>query len=56
VRNSAKAASNWIKTSVLILDEVSMLSADMMDLLDLVGRQMRPNYAHRPFGGVQLIM
>lgn len=33
-----------------------MLSADLMELLDFVGREMRPNCSHLPFGGVQLVM
>lgn len=39
---------------LMIIDEVSMLRADMMDELDLLLRTIRRN--QRPFGGVQVLM
>lgn len=44
---------NWLKTSILIVDEVSMLSLKLFHLLDDIGRQIRKST--RPFGGIQLI-
>lgn len=41
-------------TRVLILDEVSMCPAHMLDILDYVCRIVRNN--QRPFGGIQLIL
>lgn len=38
---------------LLIIDEVSMLRADTLDLIDLVLRRVRSN--PRPFGGVQML-
>ena len=46
-------ASNWKKTDVLVIDEVSMMSKSLFELLDQVGKQVRKNA--KPFGGIQLI-
>ena len=53
IRNR-KATTNWKTTRVLIVDEVSMLSMKIFDVLNKVGQTVRKNYA-RPFGGIQLI-
>ncbi len=42
------------KLDILIIDEVSMVRADLMDSIDLVLRHVRNNYL-QPFGGVQMI-
>jgi ATP-dependent DNA helicase PIF1 len=44
----------WRQVEVLIVDEISMLSWKMFDLLDEIGRTLRRNT--RPFGGIQLIV
>jgi ATP-dependent DNA helicase PIF1 len=52
-----KKNSVWyemVRCSRLAIDEISMLNADMLDLLDEVLRRVRKSKA--PFGGVQLIM
>jgi ATP-dependent DNA helicase PIF1 len=43
----------WREVEILIVDEVSMLSKRLFDLLDVIGRAVRRNNA--PFGGIQLI-
>ena len=53
IRNR-KATTNWKATRVLIVDEVSMLSMKIFDVLNKVGQTVRKNYS-RPFGGIQLI-
>lgn len=40
---------------LLIIDEVSMLRADLLDAIDSRMRQVKRNYG-QPFGGVQLLM
>lgn len=40
---------------LLIIDEVSMLRADLLDAIDFRLRQVKRNY-REPFGGVQLLM
>ncbi len=43
----------WNETQVLIIDEVSMLHASFVDMLDKVGKHMRRN--DKPFGGIQVV-
>ena len=44
----------WLKTEILIIDEVSMMSKKLFELLSLLGQRIRkkPNV---PFGGMQVI-
>ena len=44
----------WLDTSILIIDEVSMMTPDLLEKLDLVGRRVRKS--DKPFGGLQLIL
>jgi ATP-dependent DNA helicase PIF1 len=44
----------WIDLDVLIIDEVSMLSPELFDKLELVARSIR--HSTQPFGGIQLIL
>lgn len=53
VENDSRAKKRWLSTDVLILDEVSMLGADLIDKLDYIGRHIRQ--CEDPFGGIQLI-
>jgi ATP-dependent DNA helicase PIF1 len=48
-----KAVKRWRTTHVLIIDEVSMLSREFFETLDLVGRTLRNS--NRIFGGIQLV-
>jgi ATP-dependent DNA helicase PIF1 len=46
----------WKQVDVLIIDEVSMLSEHLFEVLDAVGRQCRhKNKRELPFGGIQLL-
>jgi ATP-dependent DNA helicase PIF1 len=45
---------DWRKTRTLIVDEVSMMSKHLFDILNIVGKTVR-NCHSRPFGGIQLI-
>lgn len=51
----------WKETDVLIIDEISMLGASLLEKLDYIGRKMRgpPNRfkgeVSKPFGGLQVI-
>lgn len=47
------AMKMWKKTSILILDEVSMLSRRIFEILDAIGKSARRSQL--PFGGIQLI-
>ena len=46
-------ASNWKKIDVLIIDEVSMMSQKLFEIMDSIGRCVRKD--SRPFGGLQVI-
>jgi ATP-dependent DNA helicase PIF1 len=45
--------ANWRGTDILVVDEVSMMSQKLFELLDAIGKAVRKN--DRPFGGLQLI-
>jgi len=44
----------WKKIDILIIDEVSMMSKKIFELLDGIARQVRKKPLH-PFGGIQII-
>ncbi|QRW17464.1 alpha-amylase [Rhizoctonia solani] len=46
--------SRWLKTEVLVIDEISMVDAQLLDLIDMIAREIRENT--RPFGGIQLVV
>ena len=54
VIKSEKATRRWRETRALIVDEVSMLDADIMQKLDFIGRAARGEH-DTPFGGLQLV-
>ena len=47
-------AKRFEKTKVLIIDEVSMLHANMLDMIDTVARTMKR--VDMPFGGMQIVL
>lgn len=47
------AKANWKNTDILIIDEVSMMSQKLFEMLDAIGKATRRN--SKPFGGIQLI-
>jgi ATP-dependent DNA helicase PIF1 len=53
LRSNPKACAGWKQTQILVVDEVSMMSCKLFELLDTVGRTLRNRDA--PFGGIQLI-
>jgi len=44
----------WTTTSVLIVDEISMIHPNLFDKLDLIAKNLRES--EKPFGGMQLIL
>lgn len=54
VLKNRRASTNWKTTRVLIIDEVSMLSMKIFDVLNRVGQTVRKNFS-MPFGGIQLV-
>lgn len=55
VRLSSQKLQVIRELELLIIDEVSMVRADVLDLIDLVMRHYRNCY-HLPFGGVQVLL
>lgn len=53
VRRSRKHLKRWETISALVVDEISMLDAELIDKLDFIARKIRKN--HSPFGGIQMI-
>lgn len=54
IQRVATNVKRWKDTRVLIIDEVSMLSAELFDKLDYIARAIRKR--PEPFGGIQVIM
>jgi ATP-dependent DNA helicase PIF1 len=46
--------STWELVDVLIVDEISMVSGQLFDMLDVIARNIRSN--NQPFGGIQLVL
>lgn len=54
IKRNQKAKQRWMRTKVLIIDEISMVDGDLFDKLEAIARAIRNN--GRPFGGIQLVI
>lgn len=54
IQQNYKTTSRWKRVKVLIIDEVSMLSAKLLELIDQLARYFKK--VDQPFGGIQLIL
>jgi ATP-dependent DNA helicase PIF1 len=54
IRRNQKSMRNWLCTDLLIIDEVSMMTAELLDKLNELGRKIRSN--KKPFGGIQVLL
>lgn len=54
VKESVRLQNNWRGIQVLIIDEISMLSGEHLELIDKVGRSVREEPL-KPFGGIKVI-
>ncbi len=54
IRSNRRAAINWLTTNILIIDEISMMPADLFDKLNEVAKVIRKSSA--PFGGLQVLL
>ena len=54
IYKNRRASSNWKKVKVLIIDEVSMMSQKIFEVLEEAARIIRKRYAS-PFGGIQIV-
>jgi ATP-dependent DNA helicase PIF1 len=48
-------SSVWNKSDVLVIDEISMMSQKIFEILDDIARKVRRNSSHLPFGGLQVV-
>lgn len=55
IKKNKIALNNWRKTQILVIDEVSMLSLKLFELLNYIAQKIRYKY-NIPFGGIQVIM
>jgi ATP-dependent DNA helicase PIF1 len=53
IQRNKKLTKTWRQVRTLIIDEISMMSAHIFELLDGIGRVIRG--VAKPFGGIQLI-
>ena len=54
IKFNKKTRDRWINTDILIIDEISMMSSELLEKLDKLGR-MTTTYPHLPFGGIIII-
>lgn len=48
------AYKSWLQTDMLIIDEISMMTPELFEKLDAIGRRLR--LSSKPFGGIQLVL
>ena len=53
IKKNKFAKTLWKSTEILVVDEVSMLSLKLFNLLNEIGKVIRGN--QKPFGGIQLV-
>lgn len=54
IRRNGKALRQWLTTDLLVIDEVSMMTAELLDKLNGIGKKLRSN--QKPFGGMQVLL
>ena len=54
ISRNKNAKKRWEDVRILVIDEISMLSAELFDLLSTIASRVRLD--ERPFGGIQLIL
>ena len=54
IKEKKNLLEKWKKTEILIIDEISLISAQLFDKLDKLAKLIRDN--DNPFGGIQLIV
>jgi uncharacterized protein YbaR (Trm112 family) len=54
VRKNTQARKAWMETHVLIIKDITLLSAFTFDVMDYLAKEIRKNSS--PFGGMQLIL
>lgn len=55
IKRSPAASARWLKTRILVIDEVSMLDPELFELLANMACDLRKNKLQK-FGGMQLLL
>jgi ATP-dependent DNA helicase PIF1 len=53
ITKNGRAKKNWKTTDLLVIDEISMATPDLLDKLNELGKRIRK--CSKPFGGIQLL-
>lgn len=53
-RKNSPRGEAWKRCQILLIDEISMITADLFEKLDFIAKSLRNN--DRPFGGIQLVL
>jgi ATP-dependent DNA helicase PIF1 len=53
ITKNGRAKKNWKTTDLLVIDEISMATPDLLDKLNTLGKRLRK--CSKPFGGIQLL-
>ena len=56
IKRKRHIKKRWTSAVALVIDEVSMLTPELFERLDKIGRAIRTRTAGKPFGGLQLIL
>lgn len=54
IRRNQKAMRHWLCTDLLVIDEISMMTAELLDKLNGIGKKLRSNV--NSFGGMQVLL
>jgi len=54
VNKNKQVKLRWESVEILVIDEISMVSADLFDVLNAIGQSVRNPYL--PFGGIQVVL
>ncbi|XP_010275115.1 PREDICTED: ATP-dependent DNA helicase PIF1-like [Nelumbo nucifera] len=52
----SKSSYRWKRARALVIDEISMVDADLFDTLEYIAREIRRKESGRPWSGLQLIV
>jgi ATP-dependent DNA helicase PIF1 len=55
IQRNGRAKRNWKACDLLVIDEISMMTVELLEKLDDIGKRMRKCF-DKPFGGIQLLL
>jgi ATP-dependent DNA helicase PIF1 len=54
ILKNPKRKQKWKRTDILVIDEISMMTPELFEKLDTIGKKVRCN--SKPFGGIQVVL